>query len=159
MPEVHLQETVPLPPQAAFDVFVEQMDVWWPRKGVFPYSFAPETTSPLHIRFEAQLGGRYYETFTDGSEYVIGHITDWEPPTGLAYSWRDSSWEGSTSIQLRFATDGEGTRVSYEQNGFAEAGVAWLVPYYQIGCGQTFAAYIAQCRALHTLQEQDLSQD
>ena len=55
---------------------------WWPRQGVFPYSFAPKSTRPLHIRFEATPGGRYYETFADGSEYVIGTISVWSPPGG-----------------------------------------------------------------------------
>ena len=40
----------------------------------------------------------------------------------------------------------------YEQDGFAAAGVPELIPYYQIGCGQTLAAYIAHCEALHALQ-------
>ena len=52
-------------------------DIWWPRQGVFPYSFAPKSTFPRHIRFEAQLNGRYYETFADDSEYEIGRITVW----------------------------------------------------------------------------------
>ena len=158
MPDVHLQKTVPLPPHTAFDVFVEKMDLWWPRQGVFPYSFAPKSTGPLYIRFEAQLGGPYFETFADGSEYVIGHITVWQPPTELTYTWRDPTWGGSTNIRLHFAADGEGTRVTYEQDGFADAGVAWLVPYYQIGCRQTFAAYVAHCRALQALQELNIRQ-
>ena len=80
MPDILLKENIPLPPEKAFDTFVADMDVWWPRQGVFPYSFAPKTTFPRHIRFKAQLGGRYYETFADGSEYTIGHITAWDPP-------------------------------------------------------------------------------
>ena len=152
MADVELQERVPLPPEQAFDAFVQQMDVWWPRRGVFPYSFAPETTRPLHIRFEGKLGGRYYETFADESEYDIGTISAWNPPAALAYSWRDPTWEGSTEIRLRFTPEGEATRVTYTQDGFASAGVPWLIPYYQIGCQQTLSAYIAHCRALNALQ-------
>ncbi len=153
MPDVKLEATVPLPSAQAFDIFVQQMDVWWPRQGVFPYSFAPETTRPLHIRFDGREGGRYYETFADGSEYLIGTISVWNPPLELAYGWRDPTWEGSTDIRLCFAPEGEGTRVTYTQDGFASAGAPWLIPYYQIGCGQTLAAYIAHCRALSALQE------
>ena len=153
MPDVKLEATVPLPPAQAFDVFVEGMDVWWPRRGVFPYSFAPPGTRPLHIRFEARAGGRYYETFADGSDYEIGTVTVWKPPVELAYSWRDPAWSGSTDIRLEFAPEGEGTRVDYRQDGFAGAGVPGLIPYYQIGCGQTLAAYVAHCRALSALQE------
>ncbi len=159
MPDVRIQHTLPLPPHEAFDVFVQQMDVWWPRQGVFPYSFAPKSTRPQHIRFEAQAGGRYYETFADGSEYVIGRITAWEPPAHLAYTWRDPTWQDATSIELHFSAEGEDTRVTYQQDGFAGAGVEWLIPYYRVGCGQTFAAYIAQCRALYAVQALGLSQD
>ena len=153
MPDVTLEATVPLPPAPAFDIFVDGMDVWWPRRGVFPYSFAPETTRPLRIRFDGRKGGRYYETFADGSEYVIGTISVWNPPAELAYSWRDPAWDGSTEIRLRFDAAGDGTRVTYTQDGFESAGAPELIPYYQIGCGQTLAAYIAHCRALSALQE------
>ena len=159
MADVELQETVPLPPGQAFDTFVQQMDVWWPRQGVFPFSFAPATTRPLHIRFEAQPGGRYYESFADGSEYLIGNISVWKPPEELAYTWRDPTWAGSTDIRLRFAPVDEETRVTYTQDGFAGAGVPWLIPYYQIGCQQTLSAYIAHCRALSALQALEKNQE
>lgn len=151
MPDVTLEATVPLPPERAFDVFAQQMDLWWPRRGVFPYSFAPEDTRPLHIRFEPELGGRYYESFLDGSEYVIGRISEYQPPERLAYTWRDPSWRGKTRIALSFSAEGEGARVIYEQDGFAEAGVPELAAYYQIGCRQTLSAYVAHCQALYEL--------
>ena len=151
MPDVGLTISVPLPPERAFDVFVQQMDTWWPRQGVFPYSFAPEGTRPLHIRFEPEIGGRYYETFLDGSEYVIGHISDYQPPERLAYTWRDPSWPGDTQITLKFSAEGDGARVIYEQDGFANAGVPELAAFYQIGCRQTLSAYVAHCHALYEL--------
>ncbi len=153
MPDVFLQDTVPLPPQAAFDTFVGQMDVWWPRQGVFPYSFAPKSACPRHIRFEARLNGRYYESFSDGGEYEIGRITVWQPPDLLSYTWRDPAWQSHNHITLRFDSRDAGTLVRYEQDGFADAGVAGLIPYYQIGCRQTFAAYSAHCRAIFELQQ------
>lgn len=159
MPDVSLKATVPLPPEQAFDTFVGQMDVWWPRQGVFPYSFAPKGTRPLHIRLEALAGGRYYETFADGSEYNIGQVTAWEPPAHLAYTWRDPSWQGDTTIEVRFAASDGGAAIAFSQSGFAAAGVAWLIPYYQVGCSQTLAGYFAHCRALRALQELGLSQD
>ena len=159
MPDVELNASVPLPPERAFAVFVEEMNTWWPRQGVFPYSFAPPGTRPLHIRFEAHLGGRYYESFADGSEYTIGHIAAWQPPSQLAYSWRDPTWQGETMISLSFNASGHGTAVRYRQDGFAAAGAAGLIPYYQIGCQQTLAGYIAHCRALHDVEALNLSQE
>lgn len=151
MPDVKLEDQVPLPPDQAFETFVHQMDNWWLRQGVFPYSFAPEATRPLHIRFEPRLGGRYYETFLDGSDYVIGRINVYQPPTRLSYSWRDPSWHGETEISLSFAADGAGARLRYEQDGFEGAGVPELAAYYQIGCRQTLSAYVAHCQALYEL--------
>lgn len=151
MPDVILEVTVPLPPEQAFDAFVQQMDIWWPRRGVFPYSFAPAGTRPLHIRFEPQVGGRYYETFLDESEYEIGRITEYHPPQRLAYTWQDPAWQSETQIALAFTSAGVGTRVVYEQNGFEQAGVPNLAAYYQIGCRQTLSAYVAHCQALYEL--------
>lgn len=159
MLEVRIEAAVPLTQQLAFEVFTEQMNVWWPRQGVFPYSFAPETTRPLRIRFEAQPGGRYYESFADGSEYLIGNISVWNPPEELAYTWRDPTWAGSTDIRLSFAPAGKETRLTYTQDGFAGAGVPWLIPYYQIGCQQTLSAFIAHCRALSALQALEQRQE
>lgn len=153
MPDVRLEITVPLPPERAFDVFVQQMDVWWPRRGVFPYSFAPEGARPLHIRFEPTLGGRYYETFLDGGEYEIGRITTWAPPERLGYTWRDPTWAGETRIELSFAAADDGARVGYEQDGFRDAGVPDLAAYYRIGCRQTISAYAAHCQALYDLEQ------
>lgn len=157
MTDVRLTETVPLPPQRAFDIFVEQMDTWWPRQGVFPYSFAPTGAFPRHIQFEARLNGRYFETFSDGREYTIGRISEWDPPISLSYTWRDPSWTGETTITLNFAGNTDATTVTYAQDGFAAAGVPQLIPYYQIGCRQTLAAYIAHCRALRELDDAGLN--
>ena len=77
----------------------------------------------------------------------------------MAYTWRDPSWQDATGIELQFSAEAEGTKVTYQQDGFAAAGVEWLIPYYRVGCGQTLAAYIAHCRALHAVQALGLSQD
>ena len=153
MPDVSLEVTVPLPPEAAFDAFVLQMDIWWPRRGVFPYSFAPAGTRPLHILFEPQLGGRYYETFLDESEYEIGRITLYQPPERLSYTWQDPTWLSETRIALAFTEEESGTRVVYQQDGFERAGVPDLAAYYQIGCRQTLSAYVAHCQALFELAQ------
>ena len=157
MPDVKLELTVPLPLERAFATYVDDMNTWWPRRGVFPYSFAPKDTFPRHIRFEARLNGRYFETFADGGEFTIGRISAWDPPKSLSYGWRDPAWPGETLITLDFAEDAEGTSVAYAQDGFAAAGVPQLIPYYQIGCRQTLAAYVAHCRALHELDAAGLS--
>jgi len=157
MPDTQVQGVVPLKPEEAFEVYVNQIDSWWPRQGIFPYSFAPATTHPRHIRFEPQIGGRFYETFADGADLLIGRITGWDPPHRLTYTWRDPSWKGETEITISFAAIEQGTEVRHEQSGFAAAGVPELPPYYEIGNRQTLAGFIAQCRAISELREKGLS--
>jgi uncharacterized protein YndB with AHSA1/START domain len=157
MPDVKLVVTVPLPPEQAFDTFVHGMNIWWIRRGVFPYSFAPAETRPLHIRFEPHLGGRYYETFLDESEYEIGRITKYQPPERIGYTWQDPAWQGETRIALSFTEEASGTCVMYQQDGFEKAGVPGLAAYYRIGCRQTLSAYVAHCQALYELEQ--LSQE
>lgn len=153
MAESSVQGFVPLSPAEAFDVFANQIDVWWPRQGVFPYSFAPKTTRPLHIRFEAEENGRLYETFLDESEYVIGRITKWDPPHSLVHTWRDPTWEGDTTVTVTFTAVIGGTQFVVEQDGFAAAGQPDLPPYYDIGNRQTMAAFAAHCTAIHEFRQ------
>lgn len=156
MPDTNVSGMAPLPPEDAFEIFVQQINVWWPRQGVFPFSFAPAETYPGHIRFEGGLNGRFYETFADGTEYVIGRITGWDPPNRLCYTWRDPQWPAETTIAVSFNAIADGTEVIHEQSGFVDAGVPKLPPFYEIGNRQTLAGFIAHCRAifeLRTLQE------
>ncbi len=152
MSDIEVSGRVPLRPVEAFDVFVHQIDTWWPRRGVFPYSFAPGGTQPRHIRFEPQPEGRFYEQFADASECIIGWITVWEPPRRLAHTWRDPGWSGETTITVDFHATEDGAEVMLGQNGFAAAGVPELAPYYEIGNRQTFAGFLAHCRAIHELR-------
>jgi uncharacterized protein YndB with AHSA1/START domain len=151
--DTSVQGTVPLTREEAFEIYVDHIDTWWPRRGVFPYSFAPATARPRHIRFEPKPGGRFYETFEDGTEYVIGHVTDWEPPRSITYTWRDPTWEGETVIDVTFTPAENGTQVTCNQSGFAAASVPHLAPYYQIGNRQTLSGFFAHCRAVYELQQ------
>lgn len=153
MADTRVEGFVPLSPPEAFKIFVEQIDTWWPRQGVFPFSFAPKSTSPAHIRFEPQENGRYYETFQDGSEYVIGRITGWYPPEKLVYTWKDPTWKGEITITVFFTASEGGTRFVMEQDGFAGAGQSHLPPYYQIGNRQTLAGFAAHCTAVKELRQ------
>jgi uncharacterized protein YndB with AHSA1/START domain len=152
MADTRVQEVVPLSIDEAFEVYVNQINTWWPRQGIFPFSFAPKETLPLHIRFEPKQGGRFYEEFQDGTEYVIGDITKWDPPKLLIYTWKDPTWEGKTTITVTFTQKDKHTKVILEQSGFAEAGQPDLPPFYEIGNRQTLAGYVAHCTAIHEMK-------
>ena len=153
MAESSVEGFVPLSPTEAYDVFVNQIDVWWPRQGIFPYSFAPKTTRPLHIRFEPYEKGRLYETFLDNTEYVIGQIVQYQPPHKMVHTWRDPSWDGHTTITVTFREMDGGTQFIMEQDGFAAVGQPDMPPYYDIGNRQTMAAFVAHCVATYELRQ------
>ena len=142
--------TVPLSPAKAFEVFTHQIDTWWPRAGVFPYSFAPSTTKPDHICFSRQE--QLHERFADGTDYTIGDVLEWDPPNRVVHEWRDPSWSAPTIVSVTFDHAGHFCTVTQRQDGFDEAGVADLLPYYDIGNRQVFASYVAHCNAIHELQ-------
>jgi len=102
-----------------FSAYVEKINDWWPRQGKSNrYTWAPEGVEPKDILFEAKVGGRYYERFADGSEFVIGKITEYEPPSKLSYTWQGRDWPGDSLIEVRFEPSGEGTLLSLTHSGF-----------------------------------------
>lgn len=103
--------------EKVFEAYVHHIDSWWTRRGTFRYSFAPETTEPRHIRFDARLDGRFYEEFADGSHYTIGRITLWDPPAGLAYTWKAPEWPATTTITVRFTETSGDTEVEVTHEG------------------------------------------
>ena len=152
MPDIDVKVIVPVSQEEAFDIYVNQINTWWPRQGIFPYSFAPKETLPLQIRFEPKEGGQFYEVFQNASEYVIGEIIKWDPPNRIIYTWKDPAWKGKTSITVSFKIIDNGTEVTHEQSGFLEAGEPDLPPFYEIGNRQTLAGYVAHCIAIHEMK-------
>jgi uncharacterized protein YndB with AHSA1/START domain len=79
---------------------------WWPKGPSF------NNKDQLDINLEGRVGGRLYERYTDGSEFVIGRITAYQPPVKVAFTWRAPSLEADTEVEVRFFADGDGgTRI------------------------------------------------
>jgi uncharacterized protein YndB with AHSA1/START domain len=116
-----------------FTAYVAHIDKWWPRMGTYRYSYAPASTEPKQIQFEQKINGRFYETFADGSEYVIGHIIEWNPPHQLSYTWRDPQWPSHTTVTVTFAENEGETVVTVTHVGFGENGVPTIAEGYEIG--------------------------
>jgi uncharacterized protein YndB with AHSA1/START domain len=108
---------VAAPPARAFDVFVGEIGAWWRPNALF--QFAPQ--SPGRLAFEPGPGGRFTETFADGTVFEIGRITEWEPGQRLAFTWRQASFapDQATRVEVRFerVADAE-TRVTVEHHGW-----------------------------------------
>jgi len=67
---------------------------------------------------EGRRGGLFYERLPDGTEYQIGQVTAYQPPSLVAFTWRAPSWSVDTQVEVRFAAEDTGTRVVLEHSGF-----------------------------------------
>ena len=108
--------SVARPPEVAFRVFTEEIGKWWPLKEGF--SFGRERAHDIII--ERRVGGRFFERFTDGTEFEVGRVTTFQPPHALSLTWKDPDWKGPTDIEIRFVAEGSGTRVELEHRGWEQ---------------------------------------
>jgi len=103
-------------PQLAFDVFTAQIDAWWLRGPKHRFK-APWNGT---LRFEPGPQGRLFETYADGTTFIIGRVLHWSPGRRLALSWRLPSFAEAetTEVDVRFDAIDGGTRVSVEHRGW-----------------------------------------
>jgi len=132
--------TVAVPPEAAFRLFTEQIDLWW-RRGR-RYRVAPDDRGLMAL--EPAVGGRVFESWHDagGQPRVreIGRVQVWEPPRRLVFSWRAANFapHESTEVEVRFAATPAGhTTVSVEHRGWAA-----VRPDHPARHGQAVPAFI-----------------
>src|SRR4051794_952595 len=95
--------------EVAFAVFTRGIGRWWPlgELGVF------------HDGTVAFADGRIVETSARGEEAVWGTVTDWEPPSRIAFTWHPGAPETRASqVEVRFAPAGTGTLVTLVHRGW-----------------------------------------
>lgn len=125
----------------AFQVFVEETDLWWRRGVQWRFLRGPRGV----LRFEPGVGGRLIEVNGDDDTiaHVVGEITVWEPGARLRFAWRLPNFapEESTWVELRFdPLDDRRTRVTLEHHGLGalrdghparhgQANAAWFASY------------------------------
>ena len=106
--------------QRAFDVFTAGIDRWWPKdKGIGQGPVVRSVIEPFQ-------GGRWYTTFQDGTEKVVGHVRVWQPFERFVVSWEisavwksDSRAELASEVEVRFIAETPGrTRVELEHRDF-----------------------------------------
>jgi uncharacterized protein YndB with AHSA1/START domain len=96
-------------PETTFRVFCEEMSEWWTG------GFGGKDTK---LFLEGKVGGRFYERRPDGTEYQIGLVTAYQPPSLVAFTWRAPSWDVDTQVEIRFAAEDAGTRIDLEHSGW-----------------------------------------
>ena len=82
LPPVTKSVTVDLTPEAAFRRFTEEISAWWP---MARYSVGQEKTESVTL--EGSVGGKLFEQYGDGGSALWGTVTEWEPPTRVAFTW------------------------------------------------------------------------
>jgi uncharacterized protein YndB with AHSA1/START domain len=116
-----------------FDAFVNHINEWWPFKGKFSYSFAPEGVLPKQIQFEARNGGRFYEVFANGETYEIGTITHWLPPDQFSFTWKGEEYKAPTLVDVLFTQADGQTKVTLTHSGWEAAGLPDYAESYGVG--------------------------
>jgi uncharacterized protein YndB with AHSA1/START domain len=110
--------SVPLPPQEAFDLFTDGIDLWWPKEG---HSAAAREGrgAEARVRVEPRRGGRVIETLPGGREVPWATVRVWEPGRRLALDWHPGRDEDeATEVEVTFTRTDAGTRVDLVHGGF-----------------------------------------
>jgi len=101
----------------AFAVFTDKIDLWWPRghrkhrEGV--------------MRLDAKAGGALIDRALDGSEYVMGEVTAFDPPSRLSLEWFPGSAAAPTWVDIAFAEAGSGTSITVTHRPLLESQSIW----------------------------------
>lgn len=123
-PPVRTSVTVRATPAAAFAIFTDDFDSWWPRSHHIG-------RSPMKKAFvEGRAGGRCYTLQEDGTECDWGTVLVWEPPRRLVLAWQiGAGWQyepdlaKSSEVEVMFAALADGrTRVDLEHRFFERMG-------------------------------------
>jgi uncharacterized protein YndB with AHSA1/START domain len=110
---------VEVPPALAFEIFTQQIDRWW-RRGP---KFRPVDGGDGVIHIEPQVGGRLFASIdlAKGESVIeIGRVRLWDPPSRVAFSWRNANFaaEESTDVEVEFSATHTGTLVTVTHQGW-----------------------------------------
>ena len=108
-----LSQPVDVPPERAFQVFVDEFDRWWPRE----YTWGQANFAEIGI--EPKMGGRCYERDKDGNERVWGKVLAFDRPHHIVIAWQispdrtpEESEATASRLDVRFSPlDGGRTNV------------------------------------------------
>jgi len=108
-------------PARAFEVFTAGMGGWWLK------THSLTKSGQAGVTIEPRAGGRWYETGRDGETCDWGRVEAWEPPHRVLLIWTlnaDFTTDPPvpTEVEVTFAAEGEGTRVTLEHRGLEAHG-------------------------------------
>lgn len=107
--------------ERAFDTFAGRMGEWWLKS----HSLLGAPRADVVI--EPRAGGRWYEVGEDKREQDWGRVLAWEPPHRILLAWQlTADWaydpEFETTVEVRFARDGDFTLVEFEHRDLERYG-------------------------------------
>jgi uncharacterized protein YndB with AHSA1/START domain len=106
---------VPGPVERAFELFTGRLGSWWPLA-----THSVGVSEATGVEMGCRDGGQIVETVADGSTYVWGTVTVWEPPTRVAFTWHPGQDpDQATLVEVGFADEGSGVRVTLVHSGWA----------------------------------------
>lgn len=116
--------TVPIPPDRAFELFVDELATWWPAE----YTWAGDALETIAI--EPEEGGRCFERGPHGFECDWGRVITWNSPHRLGFTWQVSparvpepNPNKASDVDVRFVDETPSTtRVELEHRGFERHG-------------------------------------
>jgi uncharacterized protein YndB with AHSA1/START domain len=115
--------TVACSVERAFEIFTDGIGSWWPLP-----THSVDGERSRGVSFEPGPDGRLVERLENGSESVWGYVLAWEPPHRLVFSWHPgidcarTQVHEATQVEVRFAADGDQTRVELEHRAWERLG-------------------------------------
>jgi uncharacterized protein YndB with AHSA1/START domain len=109
---------VAAPPERTFAAFTREIGAWWRPNPLFRFTDRPDG----RLAFEPDPPERLVEVGPDGVAFEIGRVHEWDPPSRLAFGWRQAGFadDQSTDVVVTFVAvdDGDTTRVTVEHFGW-----------------------------------------
>ncbi|MHB8209434.1 SRPBCC family protein [Mucilaginibacter sp.] len=108
--------------QMAFTVFIEKMNLWWPR------THHIGSTEMTEIVVEPEVNGRWYTKHADGQEVNNGYVIKYDPYGLFVLAWQingDFKYDPNvvTEIVAEFIPEGPTTtRVKFEHKDLHKLG-------------------------------------
>lgn len=136
---------VPVAPEHAFALFVDELGAWWP---LGAFSVGGETSTAAFERDADGRATRLVETLADGTTADWGRVTRWDPPDAVAFTWHPGERaDAATDVEVTFSWSGKSTDVVLTHSGWdARSDGAGARERYDGGWDQVLAPF-----AVHTV--------
>ena len=107
----------------AFRIFTQEISAWWPM-ATHTRAKTAEGEVTTRVTIEPHVGGRVYETLTDGRELEWGEVRTWNPGQLLAISWRlGRPADQTTDVSVAFEPiDAQSCRVTLTHENWERMG-------------------------------------